>query len=362
MIKLLLICLATTCLSPGSLYAETPPFPVVPATDSTGTSDHYCGLYCIYQAGKLTGQPVDLDRLIRPEYLRGEYGSTPGDLMACCDDFGIRSTFVPNLTYADACLLDGPLIVLIKNSPESPKANHWVMILRADLDSAELYYPSVGVIRVPAAELQSLWGGPAVIVLRGDEGTETQVTWVATKIAMLAGLLGFTYLALRLVGRTKLPPWAGLLLILAGSATLAHALNPGGFAHNGRTLRQMERLREPRTPQEVQPSELLGSREPVLIVDTRTPAQFQDARIPGAINIPISASHWRNGQILAAIPRGTRIVVYCNSESCPWAAALAKSSLLQEFPSVAILSDGVQGYTAAGGVLERGRPLAKGAE
>ena len=107
---------------------------------------------------------------------------------------------------------------------------------------------------------------------------------------------------------------------------------------------------------------MLNSRAGFLVVDTRTPAQFQGARIPGAINIPISASHWRNERLLTTIPRDAHIVVYCNSESCPWAAALAKSSLLQEFPKVSILSGGIEGYIAGGGKLERGQTSAKGTE
>src|SRR5581483_2390677 len=130
----------------GVAAAGDDPFPLV-VMNSEHRADHYCGLYCVFQAGRLAGRPVDLDRLVRAEHLSGKYGSTAADLLACCGDFGIDCVYVPDTSYLDICLLDRPAIVLIRSSPELQTPNHWVLVLSAGPGTAEVYEPSVGVLR-----------------------------------------------------------------------------------------------------------------------------------------------------------------------------------------------------------------------
>lgn len=115
-------------------------------------------------------------------------------------------------------------------------------------------------------------------------------------------------------------------------------------------------VRHPRVPNRISPTDVVNAPSPVLIVDSRTPPQFHEARIPGAVNIPITAAQRRNQQKLANVPAETRVVIYCNSASCSWAEAMAKSSLFQTFHSVSVLDDGLAGYEAAGGKLAFGTP------
>ena len=353
--RILMVCVATFVVT-ATLSAGDPPFPVSVAKGDTGERDHYCGLYCIYQAGQLTGHPVDLDRLLRPDYLTGKYGSSAANLLDCSRDFGIPTTYLPDTTYADACLLDGPLIALIRNSPESKVANHWILILRADADGADVYDPSVGRLRLGAAEMRNLWGGPVVAVHRENESAETRAAWLGGRVLLLALVLGVAFVVLRMMDFSRLNPMLALVIAAIGLAALGQSLDPAGFFHNRRTLDQISCSHHPREPVIVGPEAVLAPDRPVRILDVRTPPQFQSSRIPGAINIPISSSHWKNEQALAGMPREARLILYCNSESCGWSSALAQSSLLQEFPDVAVLKCGIDGYVAAGGTLERGRP------
>jgi rhodanese-related sulfurtransferase len=345
---------------PGIAAAADPPFPVAVRSGTSGESDHYCGLYCVHQAGRLTGRDIDLDRLIRPERLRGEFGSTADDLVSCCREFGIRCFFVPAAAYADVVLLGGPVIALVKSGPESPVANHWVLILEAGAGSAEVYDPGVGVVRVSAAELQSLWGGPAIVVLDGADGPEVEVGWTAAKIALVGSVVGLVLIVVRLLGRTRLQP----VLILAGAsvglAAAAHLVDPAGFARNPDVIRHLLATRHPRTPGRISPSEVSATGRPVLLIDTRTPAQFAAARIPGAVNVPITGSYRRNQRSLESVARDTHIVLYCNSASCPWAEALARSMLFHDFDMVSVLDGGMEAYVAAGGQLAHAPPPSGG--
>jgi rhodanese-related sulfurtransferase len=347
---------------PGTAAAADPPFPIAVRSGTSGESDHYCGLYCVHQAGRLTGRDIDLDRLIRPERLRGVFGSTADDLVSCCREFGIRCFYVPVAAYADVVLLGGPVITLIKSSPESPEANHWVLLLEADAGSAEVYDPSVGVVRVSAAELQSLWGSSVIVVLDDSDGPEVELAWTAAKIVLFGGVAGLALLAVWLLGRTGWHPAVVLIAASVGLATVAHLVDPAGFARNPDVIEQLHAARHPRTPAQVSPAEVLVPGRPVVFIDARTPAQFAAARIPGAVNIPITGSHRRNRQLLAAVPRDTHVVVYCNSESCAWGEALAKSTLFNDFAAVSVLEGGMKAYAAVGGKLAYGRPPSDGTD
>ncbi len=339
-----------------SVTAAPPPFPITVNRSGTGESDRYCGLYCVYQAGRITGRAVDLDQLIRPDRLQGEFGSTAANLVDCCREFGINYSYLPNGSYADVCLLGGPAIVLVKSGPEAQRADHWVLVLKAGPGSAEIYDPSVGVIRVSAAEMKSLWGGPVIVIFDAAGAPEAGVAWAATKILLLAALAGVTLVVLRSAGRTRLHPALVLASTSVALAGAGHLADPAGFAHNTDVLTQMGKVQHPRVPERMAPSELLAGGGPLLVVDARTPSQFNAARIPGAVNIPIGAARRRNQRKLAAVPAGTRVVIYCNSASCPWAQGMASSSLFQHFDSVFVLDGGLEAYEAAGGKLTSGSP------
>jgi len=328
------------------------PFPLV-VRDSGHRADHYCGLYCVFQAGRLADRPVDLDRLVRSDRLTGQFGSTAADLLACCDEFGIDCMYVPNTSYLDVCLLDRPAIVLIRSSPEFPTPNHWVLILTAGLGVAEVYEPSVGVLQLTAAELQSLWGGPAIVLVNRADDPGVRFGWTAAKAVILVGMVCLTLLLLRVFARVRLSPLAGLLgtaLVLAGAA---HFLHPAGFPHNPAVIADLCAAHRPRQPGWVTAEELLSS--PVMVIDAREPDQFEHARIPGAMNVPISGSYFRNRKVLAAVPRDAHVVLYCNSADCPWSETLASSPLFREFASVSVLDGGLLAYKAAGGQVVRGR-------
>lgn len=49
--------------------------------------------------------------------------------------------------------------------------------------------------------------------------------------------------------------------------------------------------------------------QPHLLVDVRTPQEFAEGHIPGAVNIPVDALASR----LAEVPQGQPVVVYCRS-------------------------------------------------
>lgn len=65
-------------------------------------------------------------------------------------------------------------------------------------------------------------------------------------------------------------------------------------------------------------------RQSALVVDVRSPDQYEKEHIPGAVNIPLSQLESK----LSELPRNRPIIVYCGSSRCT--ASLKAARLLAE--------------------------------
>ena len=337
--------------------AADPPFPVWVTPTRTASGDHYCGLYCVHEAGRLTGHPVDLDRLIRPERLTGKYGSTIRDILDTCTEFGIHAEFTPAVSYADLYLLGGPAMILVKNQPGIGDPNHWMLVVRADANSAEVFDPAVGVVNLSAAELQSLWGGLTIAVYPDAEAKTTPIVWAAGRVVLLALVGSGTLLALGLLA-SRLSPIATL-----GGATLLAILafqvvSPAGFARNAEVVGEIVQTGRPREVGNVSAAEAIRLRSDpnVVFVDARMRPQFERERVAGAVGIPLLSPYLQKKRAVAALPADAHVILFCESKDCPWARALGSGPLFRHFPRVSVLDGGLYDYQNAGGPTEAGQP------
>ena len=102
----------------------------------------------------------------------------------------------------------------------------------------------------------------------------------------------------------------------------------------------------------VAPDEILalrGQTTAPLLLDVRTPQEFQGGHVPGAVNIPHTELTARLGDIEAA--RESGVVVYC--ESGRRAAAAADVLRDAGFEDVRHLEGDMSGWRAAGLPVER---------
>jgi rhodanese-related sulfurtransferase len=92
---------------------------------------------------------------------------------------------------------------------------------------------------------------------------------------------------------------------------------------------------------------LLDKNRNVFLLDVRTPQEFQQAALKGAVLIPINEIERR----LKEVPRNRPVLVYCavGSRSRPVADFLVK----QGYPEVYHLADGIVGW------YRNGFPIAK---
>lgn len=98
--------------------------------------------------------------------------------------------------------------------------------------------------------------------------------------------------------------------------------------------------------------------ELVLLIDPRTPAQFQAGHIPGARNIQLDefqSQSTRQGRI-PAYERFETLVVYGNDPASTVARAMAKRLMANEYKDVYWFTGGTAEWVRTGGHLETTSP------
>lgn len=110
--------------------------------------------------------------------------------------------------------------------------------------------------------------------------------------------------------------WIGLM-VLAGNALAADPIAPRQLASR------------------------LGSADAPLVIDVRTPEEFAQGHVPGAVLIPYD----QVAQRLAEIPAGRELVLYCHSGR---RATLAERVLAEDGRQVRQLEGSWLGWQAAG--------------
>lgn len=85
--------------------------------------------------------------------------------------------------------------------------------------------------------------------------------------------------------------------------------------------------------------------QPTVLIDVRTPAEFADGHVPGAINIPVDQVETRIGEIDKLRSKG-EIVLYCRSGRRAGAAADVLES--RGYQGLRHLDGDFQGWQAAG--------------
>ncbi len=95
-----------------------------------------------------------------------------------------------------------------------------------------------------------------------------------------------------------------------------------------------------------------SGREDFLLLDIRTPAEFERERIPGAVNLDFHAASFRED--LSSLDRQQTILLYCRSGN----RSGQSLGLFQElgFKDVRHLEGGILAWRGAGLPVEAGRP------
>ncbi len=91
-----------------------------------------------------------------------------------------------------------------------------------------------------------------------------------------------------------------------------------------------------------------------VFVDAREPDEFAAGHIPGAVNISAEVLLTGLDAAARAFPKDKPLLFYCGGISCPKSKDLAEGFKQMGFTALAVMPEGMEGWTAAGGPVEGG--------
>lgn len=94
-----------------------------------------------------------------------------------------------------------------------------------------------------------------------------------------------------------------------------------------------------------------------LLINVLDAEYFDQARIPGSVNIPLSQDEFVDAVEREAGSTGTAVVVYCAGPDCAASSKAARMLADAGFETVYHYGGGMKEWAAAGNPIERGTPV-----
>jgi rhodanese-related sulfurtransferase/predicted double-glycine peptidase len=319
----------------------------------------YCGIYALYAALQSQGVDPRFEDLAQQKYVGSRWGSSLAELQQAAEDLGARAAPVQGLTASALRNAQHPIILHVRRPGTGTPYQHWMLFLGTDGSEACVVDPPNAMERMPFAELMSLSDGVGLLVAHepADVRHLQWTTWVecaATFSFVIATVMAASQLMVRrssaqpenttrrqflfkrLVGAIAL---VGLAVGLAGVFQL---ISPDGFFWNRTAVHcVVARYFEP-SIRELDASELVSLFDSpgLTIVDARLRPDYEAGHIPGAVNLPITSGLAERKEVASRIAPRARVVVYCQSERCPWGRSVASDLYYRGFHDIAVLRGG----------------------
>jgi rhodanese-related sulfurtransferase len=344
-----------TCagISPGIALA---------AVDSTGKNSSgggaygpFCGLYCVYAAAKLNHRSFEFRNLLSPKYLDSSDGSTMAELAAAAEDNGLYVAALTDIGADELRQCKLPTILRVNFDPDSADYNHYYLLLGSDRGKARVLDPPGTIREFTWPALAVRCDGNALIVSSSPVDTTGITSLVRWKFAKFAAALLGAMLVLKLAHPhvnsflTSTPPPLGtflatlLLLVLSAAAgTTYHALSPVGFLAGAQTTEEIRNAHSTDFVSTIglsKAEDLIAGGQAVF-VDARMETDYQVGHLPGAISVPVDLPDDERQRRFTTVPKGSALVIYCQSSGCPYSRALTKKLLQDGFYNLRLYPGG----------------------
>jgi rhodanese-related sulfurtransferase len=337
---------------PAVLQASATTQPAPPDHPIKQVSDAYCGIRCLYAAAIAQGVRIPASDLVRPEYIGSREGSSIDELALAANTHGLHAFPFTNGSVQSLLGALQPAIVHVESVPGSGRYDHFVLYLGQRENKLIILDPAIAAGQpaqlMEPRDLELMWDGAGVIVSKAPITPylfESQIK----PIAMCGGVL------MCIVGSVRLPTvrkrvtslgTAGEVLAIAALALLAPAVSAlcaqsGLLAHPqqvGRVEQTHVAYFLPRVS--IPTAAQRSSAGSAVFVDARYAADYGAGHLPGAINVPVTASRESVRLYMQNVRQNVPVIVYCQSKSCPFAKAVATSLLQEGFTSVQLLDGG----------------------
>lgn len=325
----------------------------------------YCGMYAVYAALRILGNPVEFEELVHPEYIGVRNGSTITEVVRALNDHGVQASALKQMNVRELTQFGKPVILNVRAAQDSEFLLHYVLFLGVENGNALILDPPKSIERMSFAELTRRWEGVAVLT-----GVAPQRSWQQRMSAYVPlGLIALLACpVLVLLGRSYARVSEGGLLYRSSGRLLLQmaalgltACAAAGVESSGLFNRYVSYetassdgyIAPPRVLTIDELKNVLATGNTVL-VDARYSVDFNAGHLDGAINIEPTATVDDVARILGKTERGTRIVVYCQSVACPYAARVFRLLREADYRNVAVFPGGWREWMQTGATRPTG--------
>lgn len=330
------------------------------------SSDPYCGLYCLYTVMKTMGEKVVFDDLLKPAYLGSRLGSTLFELKKAAENHGMSAEMAGKLTTRELRQSPYPIILHVKFANDKKRYDHYELFLGTKDELAILYDPPLPIKLVPFRELASRWDGNGLVL--SNEPIDLGIVFAQARkqfiiyaaVAVSAILLVHWrrrqwLLSVRTISHPQL--FGVSIVQVIGLTTIAllcglvyHFANDEGFLANASATASVQKAHLGNFIPKVSKKKvqhLLSS--DTVFIDARRTRDFKTGHLEGAINVPVDANDIERQEIMAHIPKDAHIVIYCQSNKCPYAEKTMIKLMTDGFSNISIFKGGWNEWQAKNG-------------
>lgn len=134
-----------------------------------------------------------------------------------------------------------------------------------------------------------------------------------------------------------------MIVTVSGAVAAIASLTPLGLPAQTESVRRARLSEAVLSLPTITIDEAIRQRRCVFI-DARSPQDYQDGTIPGAIHVPAAADAPFRRMMLGHLPADTPLVVFCGSSDCRLDRLLARGLLDDGFTDVRLLAGGYEAW------------------
>jgi len=321
------------------------------------TRHPHCGLYCLYTVMKIAGKEVNFRDLVKPEYLGSRKGSSLAELKQAARDNKMYAETVGKLTTMTLRNSPYPIILHVKSGADSKDYDHFELFLGTEGGQAKLFNPPEAVRLAPFYELAPRWDGTGLVLSSkpldlGAIYAPARNRLVLYMLVVIPVILMVHYGKQRWLTSLSSISWrksfwltmvqaAGFVIFAMVWGMIYHFVNEEGFlAHANATASVQEAYLGSFVPKvDKKKVEQLLNRDTVFI-DARYAKDFEAGHLENAINVPVDANDVERKKATAGIGKDAAIVIYCQSNGCPFAEKVTKELKGDGFSNISIFKGG----------------------
>ncbi len=273
----------------------------------------------------------------------------------------MNAAAVVNLTKRSLHNIRDPIILHVKYDQTQIEYNHYELFLGMRNDKLLVMDPPNPVRLLEFRELSTRWDGAGLVVSSESIDAEHLVFASERRLFLIYVVLAAVTAGLvHVVQRRRGESWTecpvrqrvsrsalGTCVIIAGAilvGTLQSSLDTEGFWAYPEATKAVQQAHFGHLVTKVNVKDLrqLLQGTDVTVVDARMPRDYEAGHIEGALSIPVDADAGELQRAVANIPKGKRVVLYCQSHLCPYADKIGARLQADGYTDLSIFKGGWQ--------------------